>query len=84
VATDGSWHLLQRRYSADLGWPRLAGVLTGGDAGRLGPQASGFLHRLVVDALDRSMCWCQWVGAHEWEANGTSADNVRVQGRGAR
>lgn len=52
----GRWRLMARGIYYTAGtqptWDGLAwaGVLIGGDAARLGPQASGFLHRLVDEA----------------------------------
>jgi hypothetical protein len=50
VEIGGSRHLSRSHISANLGWTRVGRSPFGGDAARLGPQASGFLHRLVDDA----------------------------------
>jgi hypothetical protein len=48
LVAHGIYHAATSQPTWDgLAW---AGVLIGGDAARLGPQASGFLHRLVDDA----------------------------------
>ena len=88
-APAGRWRLMAHGIYYTAGtqptWDGLAwaGVLIGGDAARSVRKRRDSCIGSSTTRLDRSMCWCQWVGAHEWEANGTSAENVRVQGRRA-